>query len=565
MPTSLPASSCVEFDSTGNQTAATAGFTLSVGLYVVRVQNTTNAAYANYSGLIVTEPSLNPRNGDPLSSELAVARADFPLLEASDDLGNQYMYALGGTDGMNDLSSVEVAPVTLFGDLGGDCASSPCKFRLLERTQIGMGSAGNTPEPRRGIAAVVRTVAGDTSYIYLIGGVNSSGTALKVVERAQVLKAADAPALSAPDTLAGGNLSAGTYYYRVSAVQPVSNLLNPGGETLASDEQPIAVSAGAQATLSWTCIPGVQKYRVYRTSDANAISGTELLLTEVTPSVACTGSPLPAETYFDTGALTPSGDKPLPAGALGRWASQPSLTVERGNGAAKLVGDQLWVAGGFCSTFPATGCPAAGADLASVETAAFAAGSPDLGSFSTSTHTLQKARRRFALTVADAATAPSSFTSSSPNNTKDAWLVVVGGDSAGLVVTSPVIEVGQVQDISGVIASPSFLASGYIALGNHGGWSEIVANDLFDAGTTLSGTFDFKSNVACPSTPGQVGECTSATSFHGTLNDTGISYLAGGNRYLGGETLFRAYVYVAGGFPTDVSNTPSATIERIIY
>jgi hypothetical protein len=565
VPTSLPASSCVEFDSSGNQTAATAGFTLSVGLYVVRVQNTTNPAYANYSGLIVTEPSLNPRNGDPLASELSVARADFPLVEASDDLGNQYMYALGGTDGSNVLSSVEVAPVTLFGDLGGDCSSSPCKFHLLDRTQIGMGSMGTSPEPRRGMAAVVRTVANDTSYIYLIGGVNSSGTALKVVERAQVLKAADAPSLSAPDTVAGGNLSAGTFYYRVSAVQSASNPLNPGGETLASDEQPITVNAGVQTTLSWTCIPGVQKYRVYRTSAANAISGTELLLTEVTPSVAsCTGSPLPVETYVDTGALTPGGDKPLPAGALGRWASEPSLTVERGNAAAKLVGDQLWVAGGFCSTSPAPGCSAPG-DLASVDTAAFAVGSPALGSFS-SAGTLQQARRRFALTVADAATAPSSFTSTSPNNTKDAWLVVVGGDSAGVVVTgTDVIEVGHVQNSSGPIASPSFFASGYIALGSHGGWSEIVANDIFDAGTTSSDAFAFKSNIACPSSPGHVGQCTSETSFTGTLNDTGISYLAGGNRYLGGETLFRAFVYVAGGLPTDVSNTPSATIERIIY
>jgi len=565
VPTSLPASSCVELDSSGNQTAATAGFTLSVGLYVVRVQNTTNPAYANYSGLIVTNPSLNPRNGDALSSILSVARADFPLLEASDDLGNQFLYALGGTDGTHVLASVEVAPVTLFGDLGGDCSSSPCKFRLLDRTQIGMGNMGNSPEPRRGMAAVVRTVANDTSYIYLIGGVNSSGTALKVVERAQVLKASDAPSLSAPDTVAGGNLSAGTYYYRVSAVQSTSNPLNPGGETLASDEQPITVNAGAQAVLSWTCIPGVQKYRVYRTGAANAISGTEVLLTEVTPSAACTGSPLPAETYYDTGALTPSGDKPLPPGALGRWASQPSLEVERGNAAAKLLGDQLYVAGGFCSTFPATGCSAAGADLASVETAAFPVGSADSGSFS-SAGTLQKARRRFALTVADATTAPSSFSSTSPNNTKDAWLVVVGGDSAGAVITGlPVIEVGQVQNSSGVITSPSFADSGYTAPGTHGGWSEIAGNDLFEAGTTSTGTFDFHSNRTCPDTGGQVGQCTSAASFKGTLNSTGISYSAGGDRYLGGETLFRAYVYVAGGFPTDVSTMPSATIERIIY
>jgi hypothetical protein len=563
VPTSLPSSSCVEFDSQGNQTAATAGFTLSAGLYVVRVQNTTNPAYADYSGLTVTNPSLNPRNGDPLSSELSVARADFPLVEASDDLGNQYLYAIGGTDGVNTLSSVEVAPLTLFGDLGGDCASTPCKFRQLDRTQIGMGNMGTSPEPRRGIAAFVRTIPGDTSYVYLVGGVNASGTALRVVERAQVLKAADAPSLLPPNPAPGGNLAAGTFYYRVSAIQSASNLLNPSGETLASDEQPINVDAGGQALLSWTCIPGVQKYRVYRTASPNGISGTEQLLAEVAPAVACTGSPLPAETYYDTGALTPGGDKPLPAGGLGRWASQPELTVERGNGAAKLLGDQLYVAGGFCSTV-AIGCSAPDTDLASVETAAFASGSPALGAFSTAS-TLQKARRRFALTVADAASAPSSFSSTAPDNTHDAWLVAVGGDSAGVVITSPVIEVAQVKNSSGVIASPTFAAASYIAPATHGGWSEIAGNFLFEAGTTSTDTFDFHSNIACPTSGGQVAECTGAASFRGTLNATGIAYQSGGDRYLGGETLFRAFVYVAGGLPTAVSTTPTATIERIIY
>ncbi len=564
VPTSLPASSCVVFDSSGNQSAATTGFTLAVGLYVVRVQNTTNPAYADYSGLIVTNPSLNPSRSD-ISTTLSVARADFPLVQASDDLGNQYLYALGGTDGANALSSVEVAPLTLFGDLGGDCSSPPCKFRLLERTQIGVGNMGNSPQPRRGMAAVVRTIPGDTSYIYLIGGVNSTGTALKEVERAQVLKAADAPSLLTPDTTVGGSLAAGTYYYRVSAIEGAANALNPGGETLASDEQPITINTGAQVVLSWTCLPGVQKYRIYRTASANGVSGTELLLTEVNPSVVCSGSPLPVETYNDSGGCTCGGDKPLPAGALGRWVTQSLLTVERGNAAAKLLGDQLYVAGGFCSTFPATGCSAPGADLASVDRASFAAGSAALGSFS-DIAAMQNARRRFALTIADALTAPSSFSSPSPDNRNDAWLVAVGGDSAGAVITSGIIEVGQVQNSSGGIPSPIFSAASYNTLATHGGWSEIVGNDLFEAGTTASDQFSFKSHIACPGTGGQVGQCTSASSFTGTLNDTGISYLAGGSRYLGGETLFRAYIYVAGGFPNEVPPPiPSASIERLVY
>ncbi len=158
VPTSVLAAQCVEYTPTGTQVAATSDLQLAAGLFVVRVQNTADPAYANYSGLIVTNPAANPAHGPGTSTQLVTARADFPLVLATDDLGEPFLYALGGSDGTNTLASVEVAQVTLFGDVGGACSGTTCTFRTLDRTPLGVGTAGDTPEPRRGLTAVVRTV-----------------------------------------------------------------------------------------------------------------------------------------------------------------------------------------------------------------------------------------------------------------------------------------------------------------------------------------------------------------------------------------------------------------------
>ncbi len=55
------------------------------------------------------------------------------------------------------------------------------------------------------------------------------------------------------------------------------------------------------------------------------------------------------------------------------------------------------------------------------------------------------------------------------------------------------------------------------------------------------------------------------SSFSGTLNATSLPYVQGGPRYLAGTTLFRAFIYAAGGFPNDAGGNPTNSIERIIY
>jgi hypothetical protein len=71
---------------------------------------------------------------------------------------------------------------------------------------------------------------------FVVGGVDEAGSALGVVDRAQVLRVADASVLDEATSSAGGALGSGTYYSRVSAVLDSSDPKNPSGETLASDE-----------------------------------------------------------------------------------------------------------------------------------------------------------------------------------------------------------------------------------------------------------------------------------------------------------------------------------------
>jgi hypothetical protein len=572
--TPIPAAQCVEYTHTGTQVAATGGLQIAEGLFVVRVQNTTDPAYANYSGLIVTNPAANPVYGPPLGTQLATARADFPLVLAADDLGQPFLYALGGTDGTNTLASVEVAPVTLFGDVGGACDGTPCTFRTLDRTPLGVGTASQSPEPRKGLTAIVRTVPGDTSYLFVMGGVRGSdGAALSTVERAQVLKVADAPLLTAPErfTMDGATLPSGTLYYRVSAILDGTDVENPNGETLPSDEYPVKTNVALNAVrLTWNCVPGAAKYRIYRTATANERSGQQRLLDEIAAPAtpACVGPQLPQVSYEDTGAKTPAADapRPLPPGALGQWVriGVAQLSVPRGNAAARLVGDTVYVSGGFCTTAGA-GCPGANATLASIERGTFAAGLPELLSFTDGgMHT--HARQRHSLAVANAETAPSSFTSANPDIRQDAWLLAVGGDQGGALLSGTgIIEVAKIRDTSGVIATPlAFNAATYNTEGTHGGWTEVIANYLFQAGSTGGTGFSFRSGFVCRSA-NNLSQCDSPAKFDGTLISTTLPYRQGGPRYLAGATLFRAFIYTAGGFPNDAGGTPTATLERIIY
>jgi hypothetical protein len=85
-----------------------------------------------------------------------------------------------------------------------------------------------------------------------------------------------------------GSLSAGTYYYRVSAI-------NANGETLASAEQSVVSVDSSHNTIGWDAVTGATGYKVY-----GRATGAELLI----------GSTTDALTFTDDGTVSPSGALP---------------------------------------------------------------------------------------------------------------------------------------------------------------------------------------------------------------------------------------------------------------
>jgi hypothetical protein len=99
--------------------------------------------------------------------------------------------------------------------------------------------------------------------------------------------------LSAPSTLAavdggaGGTLAAGTYFYKVTALD------GAGGETTASNEASVAVAVNHKINLTWTAVTNATGYNVYRGTATN----TELLLIG-------TGLPTLTNSFTDDGSFT---------------------------------------------------------------------------------------------------------------------------------------------------------------------------------------------------------------------------------------------------------------------
>ena len=298
---------------------------LAVGAYLVRVIDEDEATYSTFSNFIVKSNSGNPALFGA-TSPLVTGRRMLAGVTADDDLGNHYLYAIGGDtgEGTLPLASVEVSQLSRFGDLG--------TWRTLTNTLT---------RPRVGAAAVVVPVPDPTitdpvlaalrplkTYIYVLGGKDQTPTVLNTVERAVVLAAKDAPINLAAASNVAGTLAAGTWYYKVSAVLAANDPDNPG-ESLASDEA-IITHGGGGVTLTWTPpssgVP-VASYRIYRTAAANGASQQELLIAQ-----GVTGT-----TYADLGNAVVSPAKAyLPNGSTGVWVAQAStMTVGRwGHGAA---------------------------------------------------------------------------------------------------------------------------------------------------------------------------------------------------------------------------------------
>jgi cysteine-rich repeat protein len=299
-------------------------------LCVVKVTSA-DASFGEFAALGVTNPAENLTQMTTSASTMKVARRAPAAVSARVTSRSRFLYAIGGDTGTvgGAMSSVEAVAVDRFGVLAG--------WRLLP---LGL------PSPRTLAAAQVLG-----RFIYLVGGNDGTGAVTSTL-RAQILDPDDAPRISEVLLeLQTVGLTTGVWYYRVAAVFPSADSVNPGGEGLASDPQPVQIPGGlpkqVRATLSWTAVSGALKYRIYRSPTPQATSGTEELLGTVDA---------PTLSFTDGGTATSAG-APRQAGDLGAWAQVATLANAReglGLGLAKdpklALTYYLYVAGGRSSS-----------------------------------------------------------------------------------------------------------------------------------------------------------------------------------------------------------------------
>ncbi|MGZ6143718.1 MAG: hypothetical protein ACXWLM_10280, partial [Myxococcales bacterium] len=549
VPATLIPAGCYVESPSGSQTPATAGFSLDIAQYLVRVQHSTDVSSGDFAALVVTGSSFNPRDAGVASSRLNVKRGQAGAVIAHDDLGNPFLYVAGGSsNGVDALGSIEVAPVGLFGDLGGACAGAACKFHQLDRTPL--------PSARAGVQLVARSVAGTagTSYLYAIGGRTATPTYLNEIWRAQVLRNKDAPSMRRITVANGAGPGAGVWYYRVAALFPIADALNGNGaESLPSDEESVSLTGAQRPTVNWACTPGASKYRVYRTPAGEAVSGAEIALLDLT--AACSGTAPGTMSFTDDGSATPDpATAPLPPGALGAWVNTgATLTTARYDFQARTVPDaafDILVMGGCTSAGTAGDC---GASTGSLEKILFSSAA-DLDGAVSSAGTGLTARARFGAAIATAGTANVAAGNS--------FMLVFGGENGATgneVGGGAEVQVADISDLTAAIAFSN--AAGAPNNVGVGGWAEITANQGFDLQTRLT-------NHSLDTLSGTLGNgpFSTAGNFHLSFNNTGgVTYTDGGTRFLCGEQLLRAFIYVVGGFASDATFTPTDTVERFVY
>ena len=107
-----------------------------------------------------------------------------------------------------------------------------------------------------------------------------------------------APASLSASAAGGGSLGGGTHYFRVVAIIDAAS---EAATSLPSAAQPVTVTSGGAAALSWAAIPGADRYRVYRgyssSTSAGYIETTGTSMT-YTGSGETGGSPSSEPTYW---------------------------------------------------------------------------------------------------------------------------------------------------------------------------------------------------------------------------------------------------------------------------
>lgn len=483
---------------------------LLVGVYVVRVTNLDEGTYNDFSALAVTNPSSNllgfPQ-GETLPS-LNTPRIKLGLVSGQTSSAARYLYAVGGSDSAgNALATVEFVPLDLFGGLGQWVEQ---RYQL-ETPRVGPG--------------VVRQGA----FLWVLGGLDASGTPVNSVERAQILDPDEAPEFTNFTFTLTGSLQAGAWYYRVSATMPIDHPTNPGGETLPGEMAVVNALEGASVWLQWDPVAELDAtYNIYRSATPDAVAGQEVLI--------ASGIPANQTVFVDNGTLVPAEQHPLRPGSTGRFVTMPvTLNQARGGAGTVIAPDPdgllyLYVAGG----------QGASAALDSYEYALLSGDGATLAPFTTGSQTLGTGRAWPVLVEADSST--SDMLPDGEN-----YLFICGGRNTAEVKT-----IYQARISSGGATGPWTTTNPSTTKGLPGAMGYMRHNALFLFGGESGGTpsaFSFSANFITPPA-------------FSNFNSLGGSGLPAPLAYAG-LVIETAYLYLVGGTPD--GTTVTGNVLRQVY
>ena len=279
---------------------------LGVGAYVVRVTDTDQGTYGDFTALAIISSSTNLSEWtDQKTTTLPMPTMRHGAAAGQVSTAAHYLYVIGGDSGgatPTPYDVTQVATLDKYGNIGGWFVAS-----------------NKLPAARTMLAVIAVPAAnGAGGWLYAAGGYDGTAT-VATVSRAEILLPSDAPAITTSTVSLGGTLTRGTWYYRVSAVLDATDPGNPNGETLPSEEVTAHAVDGSKVTLSWSAVPHAATYRVYRTAMVNGTSKDEVVLADA----------LTDTTFVDDGSLTAGTARPLRQGEHGVWVDVGALNKPR--------------------------------------------------------------------------------------------------------------------------------------------------------------------------------------------------------------------------------------------
>jgi large repetitive protein len=257
--------------------------------------------YDDYFGVSIHSPAAT-LSSLAAGTSMLTPRRGLSLVSGQPDPDHLFVYAIGGDDGAlsNAYNSLEMAEINNSGETG---VWSPLSTSLPDALTFS------------GAERIGR-------FIYLVGG-HDVTSATNGVLRAAVLDPERAPRVEGYSVAPSQSsfLQPGFMHYRVAAIFPGTDALNPNGESLPGEGATVLVptGTGVTVTISWESVPGAAGYRVYRTPLSDQPSSTAQLLAEVGVTT----------TYSDDGSQATTSQQPHPEGALGVWHAVTALNIAR--------------------------------------------------------------------------------------------------------------------------------------------------------------------------------------------------------------------------------------------